>query len=90
MLTKKNKVAIINLLKGQKIIFIKENGASISKFCAGTLWGVMPKGDSVNSDLYFASLDSNKNTVEIIGLAEQWESCVGEMQHSGDDLVGEE
>jgi tellurium resistance protein TerZ len=83
-------MATINLVKGQKINLKKENGAAITKFCAGANWGVMPNGDSVDLDLYVASFDSNKNTVEIIGWGEQWESRVGAMQHSGDDLVGDE
>jgi tellurium resistance protein TerZ len=83
-------MATINLVKGQKINLKKENGAVITKFCAGANWGVMPNGDSVDLDLYVASFDSNKNTVEIIGWGEQWESRVGAMQHSGDDRVGDE
>jgi tellurium resistance protein TerZ len=83
-------MATINLVKGQKINLKKENGAAITKFCAGANWGVMPNGDSVDLDLYVASFDSNKNTLEIIGWGEQWESRAGAMQHSGDDLVGDE
>jgi tellurium resistance protein TerZ len=83
-------MATINLVKGQKINLKKENGSAITKFCAGANWGVMPNGDSVDLDLYVASFDSNKNTVEIIGWGEQWESRVGAMQHSGDDLIGDE
>jgi tellurium resistance protein TerZ len=83
-------MATINLVKGQKINLKKENGVAITKFCAGANWGVMQNGDSVDLDLYVASFDSNKNTVEIIGWGEQWESRVGAMQHSGDDLVGDE
>lgn len=83
-------MATINLVKGQKINLKKENGAAITKFCAGANWGVMPNGDSVDLDLYVASFDSNKNTLEIIGWGEQWESKAGAMQHSGDDLVGDE
>jgi tellurium resistance protein TerZ len=83
-------MATINLVKGQKINLKKENGVSIIKFCAGANWGVMSNGDSVDLDLYAASFDINKNTVEIIGWGEQWESRVGAMSHSGDDLVGDE
>lgn len=83
-------MATINLVKGQKINLKKENGSAITKFCAGANWGVMTNGDSVDLDLYVASFDSNKNTVEIIGWGEQWESRVGAIQHSGDDLVGDE
>jgi len=83
-------MATINLVKGQKINLKKENGSAITKFCAGANWGVMPNGDSVDLDLYVASFDSFNNTVEIIGWGEQWESRVGAMQHSGDDLVGDE
>jgi tellurium resistance protein TerZ len=80
----------INLVKGQKINLKKENGTAITKFCAGANWGVMPNGDSVDLDLYVASFDTAKNPVEIIGWGEQWESQTGAMQHSGDDLVGDE
>lgn len=80
----------INLVKGQKINLKKENGSAITKFCAGANWGVMPNGDSVDLDLYVATFDNNKNTIEIIGWGEQWESSTGAMQHSGDDLVGDE
>jgi tellurium resistance protein TerZ len=80
----------INLVKGQKINLKKENGSAITKFCAGANWGVMPNGDSVDLDLYVATFDNNKNTIEIIGWGEKWESSSGAMQHSGDDLVGDE
>ena len=83
-------MATIDLVKGQKINLKKENGTAITKFCAGANWGVMPNGDSVDLDLYVASFDSNKNTVEIIGWGEQWESQNRAMLHSGDDLVGDE
>jgi tellurium resistance protein TerZ len=83
-------MATINLVKGQKINLKKENGAAITKFCAGANWGVMPNGDSVDLDLYVATFDNNKSTVEIIGWGEKWESRGGAMLHSGDDLVGDE
>jgi tellurium resistance protein TerZ len=83
-------MATIDLVKGQKINLKKENGTAITKFCAGANWGVMPNGDSVDLDLYVASFDSNKNTVEIIGWGEKWESQSRAMLHSGDDLVGDE
>ena len=83
-------MATINLIKGQKINLKKENGSAVTKFCAGANWGAMPNGDSVDLDLYVATFDSNKNSVEIIGWGEEWESSTGAMQHSGDDLVGDE
>lgn len=83
-------MATINLVKGQKINLKKENGTAITRFCAGANWGVMPDGVSVDLDLYVASFDSHKNTIEIIGWGEKWESVVGAILHSGDDLVGDE
>ena len=83
-------MATINLVKGQKINLKKESGAAIIKFCAGANWGVLPNGDSVDLDLYVATFDGNKNTVEIIGWGEEWESSTGALKHSGDDTVGDE
>jgi tellurium resistance protein TerZ len=83
-------MAAINLVKGQKINLKKENGLAITRFCAGANWGVLPNGASVDLDLYVATFDSNKNVVEIIGWGEEWESITGAMEHSGDDLVGDE
>ena len=59
-------MSTINLVKGQKINLVKNGGGALTKFCAGANWGVLPNGDSVDLDLYVASFDGNKNTVEII------------------------
>lgn len=83
-------MATINLVKGQKINLKKDSGASLTKFCAGANWGVLPNGDSVDLDLYVTTFDGNKNTVEIIGWGEKWESSTGALKHSGDDTVGDE
>ena len=83
-------MATINLVKGQKINLKKESGSAITKFCAGANWGVLPNGDSVDLDLYVATFDGNKNTVEIIGWGEKWESSNGALKHSGDDTRGDE
>ena len=83
-------MSTINLVKGQKINLVKNGGGALTKFCAGANWGVLPNGDSVDLDLYVASFDGNKNTVEIIGWGENWESTTGAMQHSGDDTQGDE
>lgn len=83
-------MAAISLVKGQKISLEKGSGGALTKFCAGANWGVLPNGDSVDLDLYVASFDGNKNTVEIIGWSEKWESSTGAMKHSGDDTQGDE
>jgi tellurium resistance protein TerZ len=83
-------MATINLVKGQKINLRKDNGAALTKFCAGANWGCMPNGDSVDLDLYVATFDANKSSIEIIGWGEEWESSTGAIEHSGDDTVGDE
>jgi tellurium resistance protein TerZ len=80
----------INLVKGQKINLAKSDGSSLTKFCAGANWGVLPSGEAVDLDLYAATIDSNWNTLEIIGFGEKWSSRNGAILHSGDDLVGDE
>ena len=80
----------INLVKGQKINLAKSDGTSLTKFCAGANWGVLPSGEAVDLDLYAATFDANGNTVEIIGYGEEWASRNGAILHSGDDLVGDE
>jgi tellurium resistance protein TerZ len=79
----------VNLVKGQKINLQKGGGGALIKFCAGANWGAMPNGDSVDLDLYVATFDGNKNTVEIIGWNEKWESSTGALKHSGDDTQGD-
>jgi tellurium resistance protein TerZ len=82
-------MAAINLIKGQKINLQKGGGGALTKFCAGANWGALPTGQSVDLDLYVASFDGNKNTVEIIGFGERWKSSTGAMNHSGDDTSGD-
>jgi len=83
-------MATINLVKGQKINLKKDNGAALTKFCAGANWGVLPNGNSVDLDLYVATFDSNKNSIDVIGWGERWSSSTGALKHSGDDTVGDE
>lgn len=83
-------MAEISLVKGQKINLKKSDGSSLTRFCAGANWGVLPSGEAVDLDLYAATFDANGNTVEIIGWGESWESSNRSIQHSGDDLVGDE
>lgn len=82
-------MSAINLVKGQKISLKKETGATLTKFCAGANWGALPNGTPVDLDLYVATFDSNKNTIEIIGWGEKWESPTGALKHSGDDTCGD-
>jgi tellurium resistance protein TerZ len=83
-------MATINLVKGQKINLRKDNGSTLTQFCAGANWGVLSNGSAVDLDLYVATFDGNKNVIEIIGWGEVWESRTKALKHSGDDLVGDE
>jgi tellurium resistance protein TerZ len=80
----------VSLVKGQKINLRKDNGSSLTKFCAGANWGALPDGTSVDLDLYVASFDSAKNTIEVIGWGESWSSSNGSIMHSGDDTRGDD
>jgi tellurium resistance protein TerZ len=85
----------VNLVKGQKISLKKENGSSLTSFCVGANWGKIEKKgffgglkkEAVDLDLSAALFDSNKNLVDVVYFGNLQVSGV---QHSGDDLVGDD
>ena len=85
----------VNLVKGQKISLKKENGNSLTSFCVGANWGKIEKRgffgglkkEAVDLDLSVALFDSNKNLVDVVYFGNLQVSGV---QHSGDDLVGDD
>ena len=85
----------ISLVKGQKISLKKENGSDLTSFCVGANWGKIEKKgffgglkkEAVDLDLSAAFFDSNKNLVDVVYFGNLQVSGV---QHSGDDLVGDD
>jgi tellurium resistance protein TerZ len=74
-------MATINLVKGQKINLKKENGASITKFCAGANWGAHSNGDSIDLDLHGVMFDSNKNEIEHIYFGNRYSEYAEPKRH---------
>jgi len=85
----------INLVKGQRINLKKSNGDNLTSFCVGANWGMIEsKGffggiskKAVDLDLSVGMFDKNKNIAEIIYFGNLKAPGI---QHSGDDLTGDE
>ncbi|HHL18793.1 MAG TPA: TerD family protein [Thiothrix sp.] len=85
----------IDLVKGQKISLVKQNGSPLDTFCVGANWGVIEsKGffggtnkTSVDLDLSVALYDADKQLKNVVYYAELEAAGV---KHSGDDLTGDE
>ena len=85
----------IDLVKGQKISLVKQNGSPLDAFCVGANWGVIEsKGffggtnkTSVDLDLSVALYDADKQLKNVVYYAELEAAGV---KHSGDDLTGDE
>lgn len=85
----------IDLVKGQKISLVKQNGGALDSFCVGANWGAIEsKGffgginkTSVDLDLSVALYDADKQLKQVIYYADLE---TGGVKHSGDDLTGDE
>ena len=85
----------INLVKGQRINLKKSNGDNLTSFCVGANWGMIEsKGffggiskKAVDLDLSVGMFDKNKNIAEIVYFGNLKAPGI---QHSGDDLTGDE
>ena len=85
----------INLQKGQRIVLEKGDGSTLNNFCIGANWGMIKgrgifggeKNISVDLDLSVGLFNQNRqllNTIYFGNLSDRG------IQHSGDDLVGDE
>ena len=85
----------VNLVKGQKISLVKDNGSSLDSFCVGANWGAIEgKGffggvtkKAVDLDLSVALYDADKQLKKVIYYADLETAGV---RHSCDDLTGDE
>lgn len=85
----------INLVKGQKISLVKQDGNQLDTFCVGANWGAIEskgffggaKKESVDLDLSVALYDADKQLKGIVYYAELEAAGI---KHSGDDLTGDE
>lgn len=85
----------INLVKGQKISLEKRDGSKLDTFCVGANWGMIEKKgwlggskkEAVDLDLSVGLYNANKDLVDVVYFGEL--SAPG-IQHSGDDLTGDE
>lgn len=83
----------VNLVKGQKISLIKENGSKLESFCIGANWGAIEKKgffgtskEAVDLDLSIGIFDLNKNLKDVVYFGKLQSQGI---RHSGDDRVGD-
>jgi tellurium resistance protein TerZ len=84
----------INLVKGQKISLVKQDGSSLTSFCVGANWGVITskgffgqtKKEAVDLDLSVGLYDADKN---IKGAVFYNQLSAEGIRHSGDDRAGD-
>jgi len=83
----------INLVKGQKISLVKDNGNKLDSFCVGANWGMIEKNGffgkkkkAVDLDLSVGLYDENKNLLDVVYFGNL---KVPGIVHSGDDLTGD-
>ena len=84
----------INLVKGQKISLVKQDGNKLTSFCIGANWGMIEgkgffggaKKEAVDLDLSAGLFDGNKNIKGVVYFGELEDAGI---KHSGDDLTGD-
>ncbi len=84
----------INLVKGQKISLVKENGHRLTSFCVGTNWGMLTskgffggeKKEAVDLDLSVGLFGVDK---DFKGAVYYGQLSAAGITHSGDDLTGD-
>jgi len=81
-------MAVINLVKGQKINLQKGSGGALTKFCAGANWGAHPNGKPIDLDLHAAMFTDDKQLLEHIYFG-HLASSNRAIFSSGDDRVGD-
>jgi tellurium resistance protein TerZ len=84
----------INLVKGQKISLVKDNGQPLTSFCVGANWGMITskgffggvKKEAVDLDLSVGLYDATKEFKGVVYYGRL--SALGVI-HSGDDRTGD-